>query len=156
MLTWRTRKPSYFKLQLHNDNISSFWDYHLQPLAQRVKSYHIVPLAIWYHLFFKFWLVHTWVFAHWHHQHAATHLENVRQLNIRQGKKLGFQLVHWQPLILRTLIIFQIRSKALGSYQGEHLFILWMLLDFTRTYHVGKVLPVTLSFWELAKTNKSW
>ena len=44
------------------------------------------------YLFFEFWLVHTWFFADWRHQRAVTWLENVRQSNIRRGKKLGFQL----------------------------------------------------------------
>ena len=42
------------------------------------------------------WLVKTWFFAHWHHQPAVTRLENVRHLNIRRDKKLGFQLPHRQ------------------------------------------------------------
>ena len=36
-----------------------------------------------------------------HHQLAVTQLENVRQLNIGRGKKLGFQLSHTQPLKLQ-------------------------------------------------------
>ena len=31
------------------------------------------------------------------HQRAVTRLENVRQLNIKRGKKLGFQLSYRQP-----------------------------------------------------------
>ena len=58
----------------------------------------IVRPAIWHHLFLEFWLVSTWFFAHWRHQRAVTHVENVRQLNIRRGKKLGFQLSHRQQL----------------------------------------------------------
>ena len=53
---------------------------------------------MWYHLFLEFWLVDIWFFADWHHQRAVTCLENVRQLNIRWGKKLGFKLSHKQPL----------------------------------------------------------
>ena len=37
------------------------------------------------------------IFVHWRHRSALTRLENVRQLNIRRGKKLGFQLSHRQP-----------------------------------------------------------
>ena len=48
-------------------------------------------------LFFEFWLVDTWFFAHPRDQGAVTRLKNVRQLNIRQGKKLGFKLSHTQP-----------------------------------------------------------
>ena len=58
---------------------------------------HIVRLTIWHHLFLEFWLVNTWFSAHWRRQRAVTRLENVRQLNLRRGKKLGFQLSHRQP-----------------------------------------------------------
>ena len=57
---------------------------------------HIVCLTIWHHLFLVFWLVNTWFFAHWRHQRAVTHPKNVRQLNIKRGKTLGFQLSHRQ------------------------------------------------------------
>ena len=58
---------------------------------------HIVPLTMWHHLFLEFWFVDTWFFADWRHQLAVTHLENVRQSNLRRGKKLGFQLSHKHP-----------------------------------------------------------
>ena len=58
---------------------------------------HIVRLTIWHHLFLKFWLVHIWLFAHWRHQRPVTRHENVRQLNIRRRKKLGFQLSQRKP-----------------------------------------------------------
>ena len=63
---------------------------------------HIVRLTIWHQLFLEFWLVDTWFFAHWRDQRVVTCLENVRQLNIRQGKKLGFQFSHRQPLYSRN------------------------------------------------------
>ena len=59
---------------------------------------HIVPLTIWHQRFLEFWLVDTWFFAHPRVQRAVTRLENVHQLNIRRGKKLGFQLSHRQTL----------------------------------------------------------
>ena len=43
------------------------------------------------------------IFAHWRHQHAVTHLENVHQLNDRWGKKLDISLLHRQPLIWNFL-----------------------------------------------------
>ena len=58
---------------------------------------HTVPLTIWHHLFLEVWLVDTWIFAHWRHQRAVSRLENVRQLNIRWGKKLVFQLSQKHP-----------------------------------------------------------
>ena len=64
----------------------------------RSISLHIVPLAIWHYLFLELWLVDTWFFVHPCDQHAKTRLGNVRQLNIRRSKKLGFQLSHTQPL----------------------------------------------------------
>ena len=59
---------------------------------------HIVRLAMRHHLFLEFWLVDTWFFADWRHHRAVTRLENVRQSNIRRGKKLGVQLSHKHPL----------------------------------------------------------
>ena len=50
------------------------------------------------HLFLDFWLVVTWFFADWRNHRAVTHLEDVRQSNVRRGKKLGFQLSHKHPL----------------------------------------------------------
>ena len=38
------------------------------------------------------------IFAHLREQRALTGLENIHQLNLRRGKKLGFQLSHRQPL----------------------------------------------------------
>ena len=58
---------------------------------------NIVCLTIWSHLFREIWLVNIWFFAQGHQQRAVTYLENVRQLNIRRGKNLGFQLSHRQP-----------------------------------------------------------
>ena len=66
--------------------------------SQKWTTLHIVRLTIWHHLFLEFWLVKTWFFAHWRQQCVATRLENTRQLNIRRGKSLGFQLWHRQPL----------------------------------------------------------
>ena len=68
---------------------------------------HIVHLTIWHQLFLEFWLVHTWYFAHSRSQHIVTRLENVRDLNIRQGKNLGFELSHrktfrFYPLTIST------------------------------------------------------
>ena len=56
----------------------------------------MVRLTIWYQLFLEFWLIGTCFFAHPLDQRAVTRLENVRQLNIRRGKKLDFQLSHRQ------------------------------------------------------------
>ena len=55
-------------------------------------DWHTVPLTIWHHLFLEFWLVDTWIFAHWRHQCTVTCPENVRQLDIRRGKA-GFPIV---------------------------------------------------------------
>ena len=58
----------------------------------------IVRLTMRHHLFLEFLLVDTWFFTHWRHHRAVTRIENVRQSNIRRGKKLGFQLSHKHPL----------------------------------------------------------
>ena len=61
--------------------------------GKRVTRIGVIYMHI-VHLFFEFWLVNTWFFAHWRNQHAGTRLENVRHLNKRRSKKLGFQLSH--------------------------------------------------------------
>ena len=68
-------------------------------LLHHILRLTIWRLTIWHHLFLEFWLVNTWFFAHWHRQRAVTCLGNVRQLNIRRGKKLDFQMSHRQPHI---------------------------------------------------------
>ena len=67
----------------------------------KIRYYQLVRLTNWHHLFLEFWLVNTWFFARWRHQRAITRLENIRQLNTMRGKKLGFQLSHRQPPIIR-------------------------------------------------------
>ena len=63
-----------------------------------LKDYgDIVRLTIWHQLLLEYWFVDTWCFAHPRDQRTVTRLENVLQLNIRRGKKLGFQLSHRQP-----------------------------------------------------------
>ena len=59
-----------------------------------------ICLAIWHQLFLKFWLLNTWFFAYPCDQSAVTRLENVRQLNIRRGKKLGFVIKCWVENVL--------------------------------------------------------
>ena len=79
-----------------------------------IQHKHIVTLTMWHHLFLEFWLLNTWFLAWWCHQRAVTHLENVRQLNIRRGRKLGFKLTHTQPLKLREA------KSTLMKYFHEH------------------------------------
>ena len=47
---------------------------------------------------------HHLIFRSRRHQRAVNRLENVRQLNIRRGKKPGFQLSHRQPPSLHSLV----------------------------------------------------
>ena len=72
--------------------------------VSHILSTHTVPLTIWYHLFLEFWLVNTWIFAHWRHQRTVTRLENERQLKIRRGKKLGFQLSEKHPIFTSSVV----------------------------------------------------
>ena len=72
----------------------SFFEYSYGIVIVLVSIYHIVPLTIRHQPFLGFWLVDTWFFVYPRDQSAATRLENVRQLNIRRGKKLSFQLSH--------------------------------------------------------------
>ena len=70
-----------------------------------LPMYHIVCLTIWHHLFLEFELVHTYFFAYWRHQRVVARVENMCQLNIRRGQKLGFQL-SLDNLVL-TLTLFK-------------------------------------------------
>ena len=65
----------------------------------RCNFHNTFTLTMRHYLFFEFWLVDTWFFTHWRHHHAVTRLENVRQSNIRRGKRLGFQLSLKHPLM---------------------------------------------------------
>ena len=96
---------------------------------------HIVCLTIWYHLFLEFSLVvDTWFFAHWRNQRAVTCLENVNQLNIRRGKKQGFQLSHRQP--------------PTDSYNPNPYPLRWV---FSRG-----IFPETFAPWATASANWLW
>ena len=77
---------------------------------------HIFRLTILHHLFLDFWLVNTWFFAHWRHQRAVTSLKNLRQLNIRRGKKLGFQYIG--NLFGRALIFMKLWYMKLGMWNS--------------------------------------
>ena len=83
---------------------------------------HIVRLTMWHHLFLVFWLVDTWFFADWRHQRAATRLKNVRQPNIRTGKKLGFQLPYRHPSTNVFYFIAHIAILASGQRSLKYLY----------------------------------
>ena len=80
-----------------------------------------------HHLFLKLWLVDTWFFADWRHHRAVTHLENVRQWNIRRGKKLVSNC-HINTLIFLTslaevyrYLAIQTLLKKYVKFTGRHL-----------------------------------
>ena len=54
-----------------------------------------------------------WLFAEWRHHRAVTCLENVRQSNIRTGKKLGVQLSHKHPPVVKYYNILSLLSVVL-------------------------------------------
>ena len=58
---------------------------------------YIVRPTMRHHLLLEFWMLNSSFFANWRHHRAVIRLENVRQSNIRRGKKLGFQLSHKLP-----------------------------------------------------------
>ena len=77
-------------------------DFSRVKLTKKASCQHTVRLTIWYQLFLELWLAHNWYFAHprhQRHQHAETSLENVRQLNIRWGKKLDINLSNRQSTL---------------------------------------------------------
>ena len=89
-IRWRWTKTMGTLLRQMRGNL---WSKKMKTLHWNLTLFcikHTVRLTIWHHLFLEFWLVDTWFFIHWGHQRAVTRLENVRQLNIRRGKKLGF------------------------------------------------------------------
>ena len=75
-------------------------------VSRKFLTFYPVRVTTWYQLFLEFWLVHTWIFAHWRHQRAVTHFENVRQLNESWGKKLDINLLHKQPLFIQPLFLY--------------------------------------------------
>ena len=89
---------------------SKFRTMFLEQLSVFLNSQPTVRVTIWYQLFLEFWLVHTWIFAHWRYQLAVTRLENVRQLNERWGKKLDINLLHRQPL-KETELLFTLPTQ---------------------------------------------
>ena len=104
------KKNSVFTI--HDNTSSDVKSFIIRGFTKKNKLYwHIVRLTIWHHLFLEFWLVNTWFFAHWRHQRAVTRLENVRQLNIRRDKKLGFQLSHRQPLTPKPHVLLKSIKK---------------------------------------------
>ena len=76
--------------------------------------------------FLEFWLTDTWIFVYWRHQRALTRLENVRQLNIRRGKKLGFQLSYRHLLYIVNNII-----EIIAEVSEFNLFFLWRIVSFS-------------------------
>ena len=117
---------------------------------------------MWHHLFLEFWLVDTWLLAYWRYQRAATRLENVRQLNIRQGKKLGFKLFHrwslnnngncsWiQVLIVqKTSLRENLWAKNTSLTCQE---TLSYLFDITQTHHLAfYITRQQLFHWKLPR-----
>ena len=103
---------------------ASSW-YRSNPYLRISYSMHIVGLTIWHHLFLEFWLVNIWFFAHWRHQRIVTHLENIRQLNIRRGKKLGFQLSYKQPPCKK---LWSARERRTYNFWYTYLYIQIILI----------------------------
>ena len=110
------------------------------PNRQPSDSIHIVRLAIRGHLFLQFWLVDTWTFAHPRDHRAVARLENVRQLNIRRGKKLSFQLSHRQP-VWSNILFFFITPSIVST---EQLFPNQLLF---RVFSIWKCYSDVVLFW---------
>ena len=92
---------------------------------RRIFALHTVPLTIWHYLFLEFWLVDTWIFVHWRHQCAVTCLENLRQLNIRRGKKLAFQLSQKHPLNMKCPLDTGRKLDVLCTFNLRPVFTGW-------------------------------
>ena len=50
---------------------------------------------------------------------AVTGLENVRQLNIRRGKKLGFQLSHRQPRFVKGSRLRFLETQIANRFRAK-------------------------------------
>ena len=109
-----TNKLSFeFSLHMFISNV-----YHTK---RKISALHTVPLTIWHHLFLEFWLVDTWIFAHWRHQCAVTRLENVRKLNIRRG----FQLSQKHPLNMKCPLDTGLKLHVLCTFNLRPVFTGW-------------------------------
>ena len=109
-----TNKLSFeFSLHMFISNV-----YHTK---RKISALHTVPLTIWHHLFLEFWLVDTWIFAHWRHQCTVTRLENVRKLNIRRG----FQLSQKHPLNMKCPLDTGLKLHVLCTFNLRPVFTGW-------------------------------
>ena len=113
------------------DSAALSWNISTLSMLTYSSSYNL-------HLFVEFWLVDTWLFAHWRHQRAVTRLKNVRQLNIRRGIKrvsnchkvnllvcykinssfliLKVSLTHWSVFSFETFIVSLLVNVTLFTY----------------------------------------
>ena len=69
----------------------------------------------------------------WRHQSAVTRLENIRQLNTRRGKKLGFQLSQKHPFHMKLLLVVDF------LYQFMYQFLSALLILNSRTGNKSKI-----------------
>ena len=76
----------------------------------------------------------------WPDHRAVARLENVRQLNIRRGKKLSFQLSHRQPVWSNILFLFITPSIV----STEQLFPNQLLF---RVFSIWKCYSDVVLFW---------
>ena len=85
------------------------------------------------------------IYAHSRDQHAVTCPENVLQLNKGQGKELGFQLSHRQPLeCAKVSVIFTTLYKVSTSFRIESFINATKVLNFTQSLaNEKKVLKVS-------------
>ena len=133
--------------------MTDLWKILLKYLMLKIYS-TLVRLTIWHHLFLQFWLVNTWFLLTDVTKSAVTCLESVRQLNIRKGKKLGFQLLHRQPhrqSFLSILDTGQVTQKLLA-------FLFWKIYPGWRD--VGWTSPLIdkmTDFWRFVlKFSQCW
>ena len=101
----------------------NYWNIFLLMYFQSTQLYDINVLPRIFQVLIGWDLL----FTHTLHPHAVTHLKNVCQFNIRQGKKIGFQLSHSQPLkkwqkykIRNLKQIFEVTVKTFcRNWKGE-------------------------------------
>ena len=103
-------------------NVRFSWQVIVLQLRDLANYIHKIRIRINTRIYFLFQCDTTYFsssdfFAYPLDQRAVTHLENVRHLNIRRGKKGGVQLSHTQPLRISICFQFENFNRLISKKQ---------------------------------------
>ena len=103
-------------------NVRFSWQVIVLQLRDLANYIHKIRIRINTRIYFLFQCDTTYFqssdfFAYPRDQRAVTRLENVRHLNIRRGKKGGFQLSHTQPLRISICFQFENFNRLISKKQ---------------------------------------